>query len=222
MLSKSAAVAVRSAQVVYDAAGRLSRLTGPGLPPMGVRYHRLADPTSGAPWGDLIDRIDYDGFEGAMAIASTIRTYEPCRNLLADVENTCGEATISAYGHANDDLARRTSVLRTGSAFVGGSGDHFDLYEYNYHNELTCSRRYSGTDPANPDSATPVEAGNLAWGYDGIGNRKWCAVGLSDCPWQPTGGDLTTYTVNSLNQYTEVRPPNHPSRRRSLTTWMGT
>ena len=73
-------------------------------------------------------------------------------NLLAAISNwKTGETDpISKYAYANDSLGRRDYVVRTGTAFAGGHGDHWDDWVYNDRNELVDAKKYlggSGTPP---------------------------------------------------------------------------
>ncbi len=179
----------------YDGVGRLnsaSDLLEQGvLPPGGVEYSYLAN-------SDLIERLEYkDGMQAT--IAETVRTYEPDRDLLASVENKGSvgvpPVTVSMYAYQNDNLGRRTSVVRTGSAFAPpmGSGDHFDLYAYNDRNELTGSTGYFGTDPGQTGSPMASMGRDLDYSYDPIGNRVDSSV---------DAGTPTAYCANAINQYT--------------------
>jgi len=97
-------------------------------------------------------------------------------------------------------------VVRTGTAFAGGSGDHYDLYGYNDRNELTGSRRFAGATIPDPLPEGDGLVPSFAYGYDGIGNRSSMkACGVETCP--PSGGETTTYTRNALNQYTQTSNP---------------
>ncbi|NLT97123.1 MAG: hypothetical protein GXW96_03045, partial [Christensenellaceae bacterium] len=56
----------------YDAAGRLEKISGTGLPAGGVKYARLAN-------SELIEKIEYlDG--GASPLLATTRSFETDRN----------------------------------------------------------------------------------------------------------------------------------------------
>jgi len=184
----------------YDAQGILDHVSGPGLPPSGVKYHRVSDPATGVPLGDLIDRVDYLGSAGSPAIASVARSYEEHRNLVTGVTNTRGETTVSAYSYANDDLGRRAWAARAGSAFAQ---PNFDLYGmtdwpgYDDRNELIWSLRYNGTDPDSPDEDDGVWGLSYSYTYDLIGNRKAST----------TGDRETVYGRNALNQYTVTYNP---------------
>jgi hypothetical protein len=117
-----------------------------------------------------------------------------------------GETLISRYGYVNDELARRTGVVRTGTAFAGVSGDHYDLYGYNDRNELTGSRRFAGATIPDPLPEGDGLVPSFAYEYDRIGSRKTMKVcGAESCP--PSGGQTTTYTRNALNQYTATSNP---------------
>ena len=84
-------------------------------------------------------------------------------------------------------------MVRTGTAFEGGSGDHLDLWQYNDRNKLTRSERHAGADPNSPGSEDT--ALRRVYAYDPIGNRSTSTEGA---------GAQTTYTSNSLNQYDPV------------------
>ena len=45
------------------------------------------------------------------------RTYEPNRDVLTQVQNQFGTDTISQYDYTNDELAQRSSMTTSGTAF---------------------------------------------------------------------------------------------------------
>ena len=176
------------------ASGRLERVTGPGLPSSGTNpgatYTYLANT-------HLVDELEF--VDNGSAIAEVDYGYESERPLLTSVENKwlTGPVTVSKYQYVNDSLGRRTSCVRTGTAFTGGSSDHFDLWSYNDRNELTGSKRYAGTD-INVLTVPNVDEDHT-YTYDPIGNRTEYEKGDDD----PTYG----YAANDLNQYTMAAVP---------------
>ncbi len=95
----------------------------------------------------------------------------------------------SPFPHAA--LGRRTSVVRTGTAFAGTVGDHLDLYGYNDRNELTGATTYQGADLANPGAE--IVDRRRGYAYDPIGNRQTATNGTEAA---------VHYCANNLNQYT--------------------
>ena len=187
----------------YDGSGRLNHVTGPGLPAGG-----------GTDNGAWYSRVSGSGLveqalirdSSAEVVAWTAWEYEPERDLVAAVENNLGDlatyATVSKYAYENDSRARRTSVVRTGVAFSGGSGDHLDLWSHDDRDELTGVARHAGTDPDSPGG----EDADLRrmYAYDPVGNRTTSKAG------DPNSAPLTTYTANNLNQYDPVQTATDP------------
>jgi hypothetical protein len=116
--------------------------------------------------------------------------------VVTDVENKWGSAPtlVSKYHYVSDALARRTSVVNTGTAF---SPNRFTLWTYNDRNELLSSRRYNGI--VITDTSSPVTTQQFVFAYDPIGNRLTYQGDGLDGPRE--------YTTNSLNQYTWANPP---------------
>jgi len=118
-----------------------------------------------------------------------LRTHEPNRDLLAGVQNYWGSGTshlIAQYAYVNNDLALRSSVVRTGDAF---DPDHHDDWVYNDRQELLSAYRWETTDPEeNEDEQTFARR---LYTYDAIGNRLDST----------TGTTALYYCMNKLNQY---------------------
>lgn len=177
----------------YDSFGRMNSVTGPGLPPGGVTY-------SYEPNSSMINGWQFRD-DQQLALASVTMSFEPQRDLITAVENRWGSTAVSKYAYANDDLARRTSVIRSGTAFVGTIGDHQEHYGYNDRNELISASTYVGTVLQAPGSEFMDRKRGYA--YDPIGNRKTSSV------WggEPVAENVTTYTTNNVNQYTSTSNP---------------
>ncbi|HPZ99420.1 MAG TPA: hypothetical protein PLT93_14895, partial [Phycisphaerae bacterium] len=143
----------------YDAAGRIGRITGPGLPAYGVEYSRLTD-------SELIEYARYKS-DASTTLATIRRTYEANRDLVDYVQNDTS-TTVSKYDYVNDALGRRTSVVYTGSAFAQ---NHIFLWGYNPRSELTTADRHQGTDPGSPGTQYGTN-GAFDYAYDPIGNRE--------------------------------------------------
>jgi RHS repeat-associated protein len=96
---------------------------------------------------------------------------------------------VAQFNYDYDDVDRRTSAtLVDNSAWT---------YDYDNRNEITGGVRYWA-------DQTPVAGQQFEYGYDPIGNRKFTK----------RGGDAiganrltTTYSVNQLNQYTNIANP---------------
>jgi len=111
-------------------------------------------------------------------------SYEPHRDLVTSVEHQVGQTTLSAYGYSNDAIGRRTAMARSGTAFA--AADTIS-YGYNDRSEVTSAE------------STLFDGNNYKYNYqyDPIGNR------LSE----NHNGNISNYTANSLNQYTERTVP---------------
>jgi RHS repeat-associated protein len=105
--------------------------------------------------------------------------YETHRDVLATLANTVGSATVSRFDYTVNKLGQRTQRANTGTAFAATSTESFG---YNAKGELA-----QVTNPALP-------ARDQSFAYDDIGNR----LGFTN------PGGTTSYTANSLNQYTQV------------------
>ncbi|MCP4104417.1 MAG: hypothetical protein GY749_02605 [Desulfobacteraceae bacterium] len=77
---------------------------------------------------------------------------------------------ISEYNYKYDELGRRISVIKSGSAF---SGDTFNLFFYNDKSELTGYSQHPGTNVNDAGNSDPTE--NRSYQYDQIGNRRQSA-----------------------------------------------
>lgn len=173
------ATADYSASYDYDGdTGRMSSVTGTGLPAGGVAYGYLAD-------SHLLATTEFK--DGSGTIATLTRAFESGRDLLASVESKWGSTVVSKYAYVNDDVGRRTSCVRTGNAF---SADHHDVWAYNDRNELTGTTRRAGTTVG---SGTVDTALGRGYAYDPIGNRTSYTEGASAALY---------YCANELNQYT--------------------
>jgi len=170
----------------YDAYGRPASVRGPGLPSDGAFYTYTSQ-------SDLIAKIDLvDATEGVVAWA--FRAYEQHRDLVHWSGNKWQTSfNISDYDYTNDDLGRRTSVIRTGAAFTGTTGDNLDIYSYNARNELVGVDSHEGTviDPP----GTSITARNRGFAYDPIGNRINSTTGTDP---------EVYYCTNSVNAYTNL------------------
>jgi RHS repeat-associated protein len=106
-------------------------------------------------------------------------TYEANRDALDILENKVGTTTVSKFDYTVNAIGQRTDRAQSGSAFAQASTDFFS---YNTKGEVTGSA----------NATLPTR--NQGFAYDQIGNR------LS---FTTTAG-TTSYTSNSLNQYTQV------------------
>lgn len=120
------------------------------------------------------------------------RTYEPNRNLLASIQTKFGAATRASFGYVSDALGRRTSLTQSGDIFASYSGGGLSTtWGYNDRSEVTSSQtNYLNT-------STAVLGRNFGYAYDPIGNRVTSS----------RDGASSTYTSNSLNQYTQRTDP---------------
>jgi RHS repeat-associated protein len=110
------------------------------------------------------------------------RTYETNRSVVDILENSVGASTVSKFDYTVNAIGQPTGRARSGSAFAQASTDVFD---YNTKGEVT--------DAAN--ATLPTRNQSLA--YDQIGNRLIFT----------TNSGTTSYTSNSLNQYSGIQAP---------------
>lgn len=143
----------------YDSYGRLNQI----ITPAGAfGYARIAD-------SDLVSQlIRPNGI-------NTTWNYEPHRNLITEVAN----GSVSTFGYTNNAIGNRTSMNRSGSAFVAPDALN---YQYNSRGEVT------GV------NSTVNEAYTYMYTYDSIGNRL--TANESGVPY--------AYISNALNQYTQI------------------
>jgi RHS repeat-associated protein len=172
---------------VYDNAGRLDQITGPGLDGGYVEYTYL----SNAP-GLIASRTVYDS--GDAAVTTTTHTYEAGRNNVTSVLNKSGSTTVSDYTYAYNDVNQRTHNGKSGTAF--GTATHV-AYTYDALRQVTEAERFTGVDFDNPGTAIPAQT--FGYAYDTIGNRLTSRLGTIGTPIEETD-----YTTNALNQYTEI------------------
>lgn len=112
----------------------------------------------------LLQSVAADG----TAFIST-RTYETSRDLLTNIKGQWGAATPSEFIYTHDDLARRSTVVQSGTAFAdyGPGASTLQKYTYNDRGELTAATGYLGSEaPANKLPGRQFE-----YGYDAAGNR---------------------------------------------------
>ena len=107
------------------------------------------------------------------------RTYEPDRDALDIVENKTGSTTVSKFDYTVNAIGQRIARAQSGTAFAAASTDTFG---YNTKGEVT-----SATNSAQ-------SARNQGFAYDQIGNRLTFT----------TSAGTTSYTSNTLNQYTQI------------------
>ncbi len=102
------------------------------------------------------------------------QSYEPNRDLITEFHNQAQGETISKFEYQNDALGRRTQRLDT-TANVTITNN----FEHNFRNELT--NALMGTE-------------SFVWAFDPIGNRLTSSMNSTSL----------AYSVNSLNQYTNI------------------
>jgi len=126
---------------------------------------------------------------------TTTYSYETNRDLLTEIKHVVSGASVARFAYQNDALGRRSNRLQDGSA-VGTSS--YDRFSYDNQGEVTGSRRYTGTNPAN--YATDPENTSMArvYSFDAIGNRLTSQDGITAA---------RTYSSNQLNQYTAITNP---------------
>jgi RHS repeat-associated protein len=152
----------------YDGVGRMNSV---------LALHSLGDGGSSSnvanysylPDSDLLSEIS-----NPQSGIHTTKSYEPHRNLIAEILNQAGTNVISRFQYSNDALGRRTQRIDNASLT--------NAFGYNTRSELTNAVMNMDT---------------FAYQYDPIGNRTLSVEGGS--PATPH-----CYTANALNQYTEI------------------
>jgi YD repeat-containing protein len=105
---------------------------------------------------------------------STVRSYEPNRNLLTDIDNMAGTNLISRFAYENDVIGRRTvRVDSTPSLSVTNN------FGYNIRSEVV---------------AALMGGNDYGYKYDPIGNREQASLNAV----------TNFYAANALNQYTNI------------------
>ena len=102
------------------------------------------------------------------------RAYEPARNLIAAISNFWNASSVSTFAYGNDALGRRTLRLDTAPALSATN-----VFAYNQRSEVTNAA---------------MRATTYSYAYDDIGNRKASSADAV----------VSSYTANSLNQYTAI------------------
>ena len=115
--------------------------------------------------------------------------FEPNRNLRTTVANSSSEQLLSRYDYEYDRLGRSLSERQSGEAFDQPT---FTLYDYNNRNEIKSSNAFIGSDPN--DQTRPIPGQTRFYQHDGIGNRQKILEGAKQ----------SSYSLNNLNQYTQV------------------
>ena len=147
----------------YDDYGRINKITTLAG---NFNYTRLAN-------SDLVSQMTRPNG------VTTIWSYETNRNLITQVQN----GTISTFDYTSNAIGNRSSMSRSGSAFI--TPDTLS-YTYNSRGEIT--------------GATSNEnvAYNYTYNFDPIGNRLTASL----------AGTGYNYSANNLNQYTTITSGN--------------
>jgi RHS repeat-associated protein len=133
------------------------------------------------------------------------RTYEPQRDLLAEITSKFGSApdgVRTRYSYTYDALRQRAVAVQSGDA--GGAfaelGTTHQRYNYNPRGELMSAWSYHG--PESAGTAKPLSARLHDYAYDAMGNRK--SSNASGVAALPDGKKIQDdYTANDLNQYAQ-------------------
>lgn len=205
----------------YEALGRSTgfSVAGVGDPdsPYAVTYGydaygRFAAVTSHSPLATSDFSFTYTYLSGSSLISgmaassghSWSRSYEPHRNLISAVENRFGSTIISRFNYANDEIARRTAISRSGTAF---DTPVRDAYGYNARSEVTSARRTLSS-----DTNQEVRGFSYDYAYDPIGNRTFATEYDHE-----DNALVSAYTANALNQYERRTVPGYASVRGTAT-----
>ncbi len=160
----------------YDATGRFAQIDW------------LAKSRTGSARYSYLENADLPAGYSSDAI-SVAYQFEPSRNLRTTVANSNPDQLISRYDYEYDRLGRRSSERQSGEAF---DQPPFYLYDYNNRNEIKSSAAFIGNDPN--DQTRPIPGQTRFYQYDAIGNRQKILEGAKQ----------SSYSLNSLNQYTQV------------------
>lgn len=177
----------------YDGYGRFSALTSGFGPSYAYSYTANSNLI-----GSISDSVS--GWTETMA-------YNANRDLLTSVDGQFGTAHKAKFEYTYDSLGRRTSVLNTGEIFSrygSGAGSHI-AYGYNDRSEVTAATAYEGNTLTDTSDGSALGGRTFGYAYDNIGNRATATSGTqrSDSSQIYT----TSYTANSLNQYTQRTVP---------------
>ena len=110
---------------------------------------------------------------------------------LRSIQNTTNAGTVSSHAYAYDRLDRRTqAILGDGSLWS---------YGYDDRDEVVSGKHYWA-------DWAPMAGQQFEYGYDNIGNRSVARTGGDQ-----NGNNLrsTSYTPNSLNEYSQVVTPGY-------------
>ncbi len=168
-----------------DTAGRFSTVAAKHTPPVaGQSYAFKYIYETGS--RRLIDKI-----EGR--IHTHDNTWEPHRDVLVSKTATKNSDGVVYSGHSYlvNSLGQRTShtAANTGFGSQGSPVPNTTAYAYNAAGELVSA-----------DASHGGSTYDRHFAYDAIGNRTGSRTGTATS----TGGTPTTYTANSLNQYTAI------------------
>lgn len=171
----------------YDNAGRISTVTGmTGNYVYGYVANApalVSGIMGSADTGDLGTPINAN-------IPVTSYVWEGTRDVLDMIENKIGAsspATISKYDYTVNALGQRTAVAQSGSIFggtpsIGWGYDARGQVQHANHSTNAHDRYYA---------------------YDAIGSRSKSREGVT----ADSGGMLTSYTANAMNQYSGITLP---------------
>ncbi len=160
----------------YDTLGRFGSVTNASYT-FAFNYAYMAN-------ANLIDTVTHGGFVQDFG-------YELNRDHVSVLETRSGATTIARMAYQVDALGRRSDVAKTGELYSRyGSAGLDTSWGYNDRSEVTAeSTKLGGT-------STALVGRDGTYFYDSIGNRT-----TTTQSGHPTS---TTYTVNSLNQYTQI------------------
>jgi RHS repeat-associated protein len=148
----------------------------------GITYGYTYTPNS-----NLVSAINETGSGYAQLYA-----YESNRDLLASVETKFVTDSKAKFAYTSDQLGRRTAVSKTGEVYARYGANGLDTtWGYNDRSEVTSEQTKLG------GTSTLLAGRNDAYAFDNIGNRTSSTH----------NGNTSTYTANSLNQYTGKSNP---------------
>src|SRR5262245_20990893 len=123
---------------------------------------------------------------------STVKNYDYLNRLSSIGSHPGGTPSLSSvtYNYQYNDANQRTRVTLADGSYW--------LYEYDSLGQAKSGKRYWA-------DHTPVAGQQFEYGFDDIGNRRTAKAGGDS-----SGANLrsSTYTPNSLNQYSQRTVPN--------------
>ena len=163
----------------YNARGRLAEILGDGVPPP-------------------IGSYDYDAAGNATLmprenLTETIREYDAENKMTGITERGPDRSPLGAVDYTYDEVGNRTATFATQDLDGGAVAEsRLDAYHYDATYQVTGADYGAKVGPGSSRISAPAKS--VRFTYDAVGNRLQV----------DENGTVTRYTVNNLNQYTQV------------------